>query len=149
VSGGKRALQAALAHLEEFLLDLLAEVRGERPLRRGHLFAEEDPLPEDPRLEAMTTGLLGRVEGLGERLGLPRSLRSRRRARLAQVALLWSELEGVRPEGLRRYGPLEGELLGIGEEVEALCQGLLRLSERMEERRVEDVPQDPGGVRRF
>jgi hypothetical protein len=144
VSGGKRALQAALAHLEEFLLDLLTEVRGERPLRRGHLFAEEDPLPEDPRLEAMTTALLGRVEGLGERLGLPRSLRSRRRARLAQVALLWSELEGV-----RRYGPLEGELLGIGEEVEALCQGLLRLSERMEERRVEDVPQDPGGVRRF
>lgn len=133
----RKALESGLRNLEEFLLELLEDLEGRRPLRMGALSQERDPLPREAEWVSAVQALLLRVQEMAQALGARPRIRSRMRHRLAQMALLWAELEDLGPEGLARYGPMDAESALWAQRVGALAEELMDLMALLGEREVE------------
>jgi len=106
-----RVLQTALAGLEGLLLRLERALR-EPPLL-GYLYREMNPLLNHPRAGLIwneVATLRGELRRLGTKLGLGVSENDRLGEFRSRLAVLWVDLEELRPQRLAGYGPVSPEL---------------------------------------
>jgi hypothetical protein len=130
-----RVLQTGLAGLEGLLLRLERALR-EPPLL-GYLYREMNPLLNHPRAGLIwneVATLRGELRRLGTKLGLGVSENDRLGEFRSRLAVLWVDLEELRPQRLAGYGPVSPELadeLEVG--LERLKLGIKRLEAGLDE----------------
>jgi hypothetical protein len=123
----RRALNSTLAHLERQLLHLehllhtddhgiLVQRTGQlSPATRQQLFTLFGQLRQEISALAVSQALPGAEENMRARL-------------IGTTAVLWADLEDIRPQTLHRYGAVDPALEEtIGPPIERLIQGVLAI----------------------
>jgi hypothetical protein len=123
----RRALNSTLVHLERQLLhleDLLrADASGVLIRQTGQL----SPTTQE-RLSKLFGHLRQEIALLAAEQALPGTEEHLRATLLGTASILWSDLEGIRPHQLSRYGAVDPTLeTTLGPSIERLIQGVLAI----------------------
>ena len=123
----RQALNSTLAHLERHLLNLERMLQGEE---QGILIRRTGQLSPATRqqLLALFEQLRQEISTLAAAQALPGTEENIRATLMGTMAVLWANLEDIRPQTLNRYGAVDPALEEtIGPPIERLIQGVLAI----------------------
>jgi hypothetical protein len=123
----RRALNSTLAHLERQLLNLEHLLQADE---QGILIRRTGQLSPATRqqLVALFEQLRQEISALAATQVLPGTEENRRATLMGTMAVLWADLEDIRPRTLNRYGAVDPTLEEtIGPPIERLIQGVLAI----------------------
>jgi hypothetical protein len=123
----RRALNSTLAHLERRLLSMEHLLHGEE---QGILIRRTGQISPATRQRLLTLfeQLRQEISTLAASQALPGTEENMRATLMGTTAVLWADLEDIRPHTLTRYGAVDPTLEeSIGPPIERLIQGVLAI----------------------
>ncbi len=123
----RRALNSTLAHLERHLLSLEHLIQGEE---QGILIRRTGQLSPATRQQLLVlfAQLRQEISTLAATQALPGTEENIRATLMGTTAVLWADLEDIRPRTLNRYGAVDPTLEAtLDPPIDRLIQGILAI----------------------